>query len=264
VLLTAALLSGALLTGPSGGQVTAPVPGTLISTRTGSLRCADVVQTAHRGLGPDENTLPAFRRAVRRGMGAIETDVRTTSDGRLVLMHDATVDRTTDGSGPVAGLTWRRFSGLRTAHGYHPPSLRRAVGTLAELGARRPDLQLELKARLDGAALRRFGDRIRAYGESRLVVTSTSWSELARVRRALPWARTGKIATDPRAQPDPARAATAGVDFLMVGARAATRDYVAAASRRGLQVSAREMGPAVAARRGVARVLLERPAPCTG
>ncbi|CAA9441117.1 MAG: Glycerophosphoryl diester phosphodiesterase [uncultured Rubrobacteraceae bacterium] len=56
------------------------------------------------GLEP-ENTLRSFRRSVAEGADAIELDLRLTRDGRLVVLHDADVDRTTDGKGPVAGMT---------------------------------------------------------------------------------------------------------------------------------------------------------------
>jgi len=62
---------------------------------------------AHRGAsaGAPENTLPAFEAAVREGADAVELDVRLTADGAPVVIHDATLDRTTDRSGPVAALT---------------------------------------------------------------------------------------------------------------------------------------------------------------
>ena len=59
---------------------------------------------AHRGgrsLGP-ENTIYTFQRAVDMGVDVLEMDVRMTHDQQLVVIHDATVDRTSDGSGPVA------------------------------------------------------------------------------------------------------------------------------------------------------------------
>ena len=61
----------------------------------------------HRGvraLSP-ENTLPSFQLAVDYNLDGIETDVWMTKDGELVLIHDATVDRTTDGSGRVTEMT---------------------------------------------------------------------------------------------------------------------------------------------------------------
>jgi len=62
---------------------------------------------AHRGAGKlaPENTLAAIRKAIELGVDFVELDVRTTADGELVLMHDRTVDRTTDGSGAVSELT---------------------------------------------------------------------------------------------------------------------------------------------------------------
>ncbi|MGI9050167.1 MAG: glycerophosphodiester phosphodiesterase, partial [Rubrobacteraceae bacterium] len=58
---------------------------------------------AHRGAAglEPENTLRSFRRAAREGADAIELDLRVSHDGSLVVMHDPTVARTTDGTGPV-------------------------------------------------------------------------------------------------------------------------------------------------------------------
>ena len=62
---------------------------------------------AHRGSSgaAPENTLPAFDLAVRQGAEAIELDVRLTADGVPVVLHDATLDRTTGGHGPVRALS---------------------------------------------------------------------------------------------------------------------------------------------------------------
>ncbi|WP_433664791.1 glycerophosphodiester phosphodiesterase [Nocardia sp. CA-128927] len=67
----------------------------------------EVTVIAHRGLasGLPENTLAAFRGAIALGVDAIEIDLRVTADGHVVVMHDDTVDRTTDGHGRVADLT---------------------------------------------------------------------------------------------------------------------------------------------------------------
>ncbi|MGK7312750.1 MAG: glycerophosphodiester phosphodiesterase [Candidatus Longimicrobiales bacterium M2_2A_002] len=64
------------------------------------------------GLAP-ENTLPSFREAAERwGVDMIELDVRATVDGHCVVIHDATVDRTTNGSGPVDGMTLEEIQSL--------------------------------------------------------------------------------------------------------------------------------------------------------
>ena len=52
-----------------------------------------------------ENTIESFQAALDLGVDQIETDIRVTKDGELVLMHDATVDRTTDGTGKVIDYT---------------------------------------------------------------------------------------------------------------------------------------------------------------
>jgi glycerophosphoryl diester phosphodiesterase len=65
------------------------------------------VNIAHRGgadIGP-ENTLEGFRKGLRVGAGVLELDVHTTADGHVVVIHDATVDRTTDGTGAVREMT---------------------------------------------------------------------------------------------------------------------------------------------------------------
>src|ERR1044071_6548268 len=67
-----------------------------------------VAVISHRGehLQHPENTMPAYRAAVEADADFIETDVRTTSDGKLVIMHDASVDRCTNGQGEVAAMTF--------------------------------------------------------------------------------------------------------------------------------------------------------------
>jgi glycerophosphoryl diester phosphodiesterase len=65
---------------------------------------------AHRGLseGVPENSLAAFRRSIARGIPIIELDLRVTSDGQLVVLHDRTLDRTTDCTGKVAAMARAR------------------------------------------------------------------------------------------------------------------------------------------------------------
>jgi glycerophosphoryl diester phosphodiesterase len=73
-----------------------------------------IVAISHRGehLQRPENTIPAFQEAIRVGADFIEVDVRTSSDGKLVLSHDATVDRCTNGKGNVADMTFDQLEAL--------------------------------------------------------------------------------------------------------------------------------------------------------
>jgi glycerophosphoryl diester phosphodiesterase len=69
---------------------------------------------AHRGASSyaPENTFAAFDLAIRMGVHHIELDVEATSDGHIVVIHDDTVDRTTDGSGPVTNHTLAALQAL--------------------------------------------------------------------------------------------------------------------------------------------------------
>ncbi len=66
-----------------------------------------IMMAAHRGDKDcrPENTLPAFRHAIELGSDGIETDLRQTKDGAIVMIHDMKVDRTTDGSGSICDMT---------------------------------------------------------------------------------------------------------------------------------------------------------------
>jgi len=74
-----------------------------------------VVVIAHRGnhVKVPENTLAACQEAIRVGADYVEVDLRTTKDGKMVLLHDAKVDRTTNGQGTLRELTWKEVKHLR-------------------------------------------------------------------------------------------------------------------------------------------------------
>ncbi len=76
----------------------------------------------HRGNSAHapENTLEAFRQAVALGVDGIEFDVRLSSDGELVVIHDPTVDRTTNASGSVARLTLKQLRALDAGYRFGP------------------------------------------------------------------------------------------------------------------------------------------------
>ena len=80
------------------------------------------VNLAHRGastLAP-ENTMEAFRTAVEAGAGGLELDVHLTRDGHVVVIHDATVDRTTSGAGAVSEMTVDELRRLDAGHTFSP------------------------------------------------------------------------------------------------------------------------------------------------
>lgn len=85
-----------------------------------------VMNSAHRGgaFEAPENTLFAFREAMLRGADQLETDVAFTADGEIVVIHDTTVDRTTDGSGAVADLTLAEVQALDAGYCFEPGGYR--------------------------------------------------------------------------------------------------------------------------------------------
>ncbi len=89
---------------------------------------------AHRGdrAKAPENTLPAFASAVSKGAHQIEFDVHLTRDGELVIMHDAAVDRTTDGSGAIADMTFAEIRALDAGSWFSPAFKGTQVPTLRE------------------------------------------------------------------------------------------------------------------------------------
>ena len=72
------------------------------------------LSVAHRGhsIAYPENTLEAYRKAIELGVEMIECDVNITRDGKLVMMHDPTLDRTTTGTGKVSASTWDEIQQL--------------------------------------------------------------------------------------------------------------------------------------------------------
>src|SRR5438270_9308238 len=77
---------------------------------------------AHQG-GEDEfpsNTLYAFRRALAAGANMLELDIGITKDGQVVVMHDTTLDRTTNGRGTIASKTLRQIEKLDGAYWFTP------------------------------------------------------------------------------------------------------------------------------------------------
>ncbi|MBN1485023.1 MAG: hypothetical protein JXA37_09900 [Chloroflexia bacterium] len=108
---------------------------------------------AHRGASDKapENTLVAFQRALELGADALEFDVHLTADGQVVVIHDATVDRTTDGSGEVAEMTLEVLRQLDAGVSTHSRFAGQPIPTLAEvveLTTERIGLFIEVKGRL--------------------------------------------------------------------------------------------------------------------
>ncbi|MCB9138179.1 MAG: glycerophosphodiester phosphodiesterase family protein [Caldilineaceae bacterium] len=125
---------------------------------------------AHRGAPKEEpeNTLASFARALKQGADVLETDLRFSRDGEIVLFHDATLERMTDGAGTVSEQSLARLKRLETRRPNGTLTAER-IPTLVELlamtGAQTP-LLLELKDErfIEERYARRFIDTLAGYG----------------------------------------------------------------------------------------------------
>lgn len=139
-----------------------------------------LLSIGHRGvMGVEpENTLRSFRHADRLGMDAIELDLHLSKDGALVVMHDATVDRTTDGSGLISDLTLAELRGLDAGDGEGVPVFEEVVDAV------RAPLQAEIK---DQAAARVLAEAVqRRELHDRVTVISFHADALRETRALLP------------------------------------------------------------------------------
>lgn len=127
------------------------------------------VAMAHRGFSPEgaENSMAAFRAAVALGYRYLEADVHTTADGVLLLFHDETLDRVTDGSGRVSELSAETVAKARIA-GTEP------VPLLAELVEEFPEVRLNLDVK-DWNSVETLAAAIEQYGlHDRVLIASFS------------------------------------------------------------------------------------------
>lgn len=97
----------------------------------------------HRGAAASapENTLESFRRAALLGADGVELDAKLTQDGTVVVMHDDRLDRTTNGTGPVATTPYRKIAALDAGRWFGPswagvrvPTLLEAIREIRRLG----------------------------------------------------------------------------------------------------------------------------------
>lgn len=130
------LVEGSVEVDDYSADVHARVARVLRIRRNGNetYRWDGILVVAHRGSVREapENTLAAIEKGIENGADLIETDVRETSDGHLVVIHDATVDRTTDGSGRVAEMTLAELKQLDAGSWFDPRFKGERIPTLDE------------------------------------------------------------------------------------------------------------------------------------
>ena len=106
----------------------------------------NIFVAAHRGWKDKypENTMEAFEKAIELGVDQLETDVRMTSDGELVLIHDATLDRTTNGTGNVHEFSFEEIRKLDAGNGEQIPTLREFMELIKDHPTITIDIELKV------------------------------------------------------------------------------------------------------------------------
>lgn len=156
----------------------------LLNSRPGAPGTVDLHHSplafVHRGGDPArENTMAAFEDAVAMGYRYLEIDVRTSSDGVLVVFHDEALDRVTDGTGPLSEKTWQELAALRLR------SSGESLLRFDELLTRWDDVHLNVDLK-DGASVEEFARLVEAHGaHDRVLAASFNDARRHRVRRAL-------------------------------------------------------------------------------
>lgn len=206
-----------------------------------------VVCYAHRGARAHqpENTLAAFELAFNLGADAIECDVQRSRDGRLVIIHDGTVDRISDGTGPVAEQTFGELRTLNAGARWRQQQLIPTLDETIELVARRDGrLNLEIKgesvaeclatAEAVEPVLHALSEELR----TRLLVSSFAHLAVALLKRQLPWLRVALLYGDEWRDVDLLAPALAlGAEAIHPAVRLVTPDLIARAHAAGLAVN---------------------------
>ena len=141
-----------------------------------------VLRIGHRGAAghAPENTLAAIQKGIALGVDFVEIDVRRTADGVLVVLHDRTVNRTTNGRGRIDRMSLRDLKQLDAGNGENIPTLEEVFKVAGE----RAGLVLELKA--EGLAQQTV-ESVRAAGfKDPVIYASFLHDELTHVRTADP------------------------------------------------------------------------------
>jgi glycerophosphoryl diester phosphodiesterase len=208
----------------------------------------ELVKCGHRGTGlslqgttAPENTVAAFEAAAAEGADMVELDVQHSADGVLVVIHDDTVDRTTDGTGCVGLLSLAELqaldAGVGTAaegSGVSIPTLDQALGSVAI------DVNVEIKINEDPACPASDRPQLAADvvaalqtidGGRRALVSSDDADVLGEVEALAPGVETGLVTLSPD---DLATVEQRGFDALHLATLAVNQDIVRATHDKGL------------------------------
>lgn len=150
---------------------------------------------AHRGFSGKypENTMLAFEKAVEAGADGIELDVQLTKDGEVVIIHDESIDRTTDGSGEVVSYTYEELSKFDASYIYRGKVGFNKIPTLREYFEFIKDKKIITNIELKTGVNEYFGieekvlDLIKEFGlEEKTMISSFNHYSILKVKEIMP------------------------------------------------------------------------------
>lgn len=149
----------------------------------------------HRGAKAwmDENTLESIQKAINLGVDAIEVDIHACKTGELIVIHDPSVDRTTNGTGKIAKLTYTQISQLTTTNGYNIPTLEQVL----DFCQGKCHIHIELKGKgtaTKTAALITQQVENNHWAFDSLIISSFKFSRLKKIKTLNPHIQLGLIA----------------------------------------------------------------------
>jgi glycerophosphoryl diester phosphodiesterase len=191
-----------------------------------------IIVTGHRGAAglEPENTLRSFNRACALGVDRVETDVHLTLDGLLVCIHDSTLDRTTNGSGPVSEKTAAEIKALDAGEGESVPLLQEAIGIVRG----RAVLQIELKGEGTVRPTLRMLEEA-GLEPDEVLLSGFKTDHLLEVRSLRPDLPVSHLFGNPPTDAVEI-AQRVGAESIAVGQRFITPEWVEAAHRAGLEI----------------------------
>lgn len=207
---------------------------------------------AHRGgkgLGP-ENTLAAIRASLALGVDVLELDMQVSADGEIVIIHDATCNRTTNGKGFVRAMSLAEIRRLDAGSWFAPrfageriPTLREVIQTVRAVGNKSARLNIETKYDSRGpSSPPDFEARVldvlrREQWLDRVIIQSFHYPSLERVKQLEPRVVTAVLHSPLIAFGDPLQVVrSAHADIYSPSARLVTRDTVGHLHQEGIPI----------------------------
>ena len=239
------------------GDVNTAVPDVKISANPSSpqevlarfkskLPARNIVTVAHRGVHKyaPENTRISYVMAVEAGAPIVEIDTALTSDGQIILMHDKTVDRTTNGKGKVAELTLEQIKKLDAGSWFNPKFKGEPVPTIDEIDQvvrGKAAIMFDLKAEGQGKAIADWLERSKFPREQ---VILAPWEDaegvaLRQYVKDVPMIRlTSKLPTAKFDDAYFAKMKQTGFSGFSINWQNLTDDFVRAAQKSGMKIYA--------------------------